>query len=96
VFSLQATLWLLVMRFGVRPAGFEAGKPALVAFAVLLLVFVFVSLTKLGLTPDPAYWGEPGVPLQGWQLGLALIAGVLYLPLSLLPFFKSPRAGPTC
>lgn len=89
LFSLQSTLWLLVLRFGIHKTEFEARKPALVAFAVLLLVFGFVSLTKLGVTPDPAYWGEPGVPIQGWQLGLALIVSVLFLPISLLLFFKS-------
>jgi hypothetical protein len=92
IFSLQSTVWLLIVRFGLRKAEFEALKPALIAFIIFLLAFGFISLTKLSLTPDPAYWGEPGVPLQGWQLGLALILGVLFLPLSLLPFLKAnPR-----
>jgi hypothetical protein len=92
VFSIQATLWLLALRFGIHKTAFKAGKPALVAFGVLLLVFGFVGLTKLGTTPDPAYWGEPGVPIQGWQLGLALLGGVAFLTLSLLPFFRrNPR-----
>ena len=73
LFSLQSTLWLLILRFGIHEADFDARKPTLIAFAILLLVFGFVSLTRLGLTPDPAYWGEPGVPIQGWQFGLALI-----------------------
>jgi len=89
LFSLQSTLWLLFLRFGLRKADFPGWKPALVAFIILSLVFGFVSLTGLGVTPDPAYWGEPGVPIQGWQLGLALILTVLFLPLSLPPFFRS-------
>jgi hypothetical protein len=89
VFSIQSTLWLLILRFGLRKAEFSARKPAWIAFVILLFIFGFVSLTKLGLTPDPAYWGEPGVPIQGWQLGLALIFSALFFPLSLLPFFKS-------
>jgi hypothetical protein len=92
IFSIQSTLWLLALRFGIRKAEFEARKPALISFIILLALFGFVALTKLGLTPDPAYWGETGVPLQGWQLGLALILGVLFLPLCLSPFFKAnPR-----
>lgn len=92
LFSLQSTLWLLILRFGIHKTDFTARKPALTAFVILLIVFGFVSLTKLGVTPDPAYWGEPGVPLQGWQLGLALIVSALFLPLCLLPFFKrNPR-----
>lgn len=92
LFSLQSTLWLLILRFGIHKTDFTARKPALIAFVILLIVFGFVSLTKLGVTPDPAYWGEPGVPLQGWQLGLALIVSALFLPICLLPFFKhNPR-----
>ncbi len=89
IFSIQSTLWLLTLRFGLHKADFKARKPTLIAFVILLAIFGFVSLTKLGVTPDPAYWGEPGVPLQGWQLGLALILGVLFLGFSLFPFFKS-------
>ena len=89
IFSIQSALWLFVLRFGIRKANFAARKPALVSFLVLLFVFSFVSLTKLGVTPDPAYWGEPGVPIQGWQFGLALILGASFLPFGLLPFFKS-------
>ncbi len=89
IFSLQSTLWLLILRFGFHKTEFSALKPALVAFGLLIIVFGFVSLTRLGLTPDPAYWGEPGVPIQSWQLGLTLILAVSFLPLSLSPFFKS-------
>ena len=92
VFSIQATLWLLVLQFGIHKEKNAVHKPALIAFAILLFVFGFVGLTKLGLTPDPAYWGEPGVPIQGWQLGLALILGASFLTISQLPFIKSnPR-----
>jgi Dolichyl-phosphate-mannose-protein mannosyltransferase len=98
LFSLQSTVWLLAIRFGIHKPVFEARKHAFIAFVILLFVFGFVSLTKLGLTPDPAYWGEPGVPIQGWQLGLALTLSVLFLFLRLshhprgLPFFKAnPR-----
>ncbi len=89
VLSIQSTGWLLALRFGIHKADFTTRKPALIAFIILLFIFGFVGLTKLGLTPDPAYWGEPGVPIQGWQLGLALILGASFLPLSRLPFFKS-------
>lgn len=93
-FSIQSTLWLLTLRFGLHKADFNARTPALIAYIILLLAFGFVSLTKLGVTPDPAYWGEPGVPLLGWQLGLALILAVLFFTISLLPFFK-PNARRT-
>ena len=91
VFSIQGTLWTFALRFGIHKVNFEARKPAFISFLILLFSFGFVGLTKLGVTPDPAYWGEPGVPLQGWQLGLALIVGVLFLTISLLPFFKPNR-----
>lgn len=88
VVSIQTTLWLLILRFGIRRVDFPARQPALVAFALLMLTFGFVALTRLGITPDRAYWGEPGVPIQAWQVGLTLLSGVLFLTLSLLPFFE--------
>ena len=89
LFSMQSTIWILALRFGLHKAEFAPRKPALISFVILLFFFGFVSLTRLGVTPDPAYWGEPGVPIQGWQLGLGLLVGLLFLPLSLLPFFNS-------
>ena len=83
IFSIQTTLWLLILRFGVRLVNFSASKPALITFTILLIVFGFVNLTNLGTIPDPAYWGEPGVAIQGWQMGLALITSSALLPLSL-------------
>jgi hypothetical protein len=56
--------------------------PALVAIAILLSVLILTSITRLGITPDPAYWGEPGVPILGWQLALAICAGLAVLLLS--------------
>lgn len=88
VFSIQTSLWLLALRFGVHKVDFDARKPALAAFSALLLAFGFVALTRLGITPDKAYWGEPGVPIQGWQVGLALLGGGLFLTLSLPGVFK--------
>ena len=90
-FSIQSSLWLLAVRFGFHKTDTSSRKPAFVTFIILLFVFAFISLTKLGVTPDPAYWGEPGVAIQGWQLGLALIVGGSFLPLSFTPFFKSRR-----
>lgn len=87
VVGVQTALWLLILRFGVRRVDFPARKPALVAFALLMLTFGFVALTRLGITPDKAYWGEPGAPIQAWQLGLALLGGVLFATLGLLPPF---------
>ncbi len=91
LFGSQTALFLLVLRFGIRRVDFDARRPALVAFVLLLLAFGFVALTRLGLTPDKGYWGEPGVPIQTWQLGLALLGGVLFLTVSLLPFFERRR-----
>lgn len=50
-------------------------------FVFLLGVFSLVATTRLGVTFDPAYWGEPGVPILGWQFALVLITGggVYYL-----------------
>ena len=84
--SVQFFFFFLVVQNGIHLAHIASYKPtfvgALVALCLLLAVFFFISLTRLGITPDPAYWGEPGVPILGWQFAIALIAGVGALCLS--------------
>ena len=83
IFSIQSAVWLSLLRFGFHPLNITQYKSLLIPFAsffiLLLSAFLFISLTRLGLTPDPAYWGEPGIPVMGWQLVLALIIGVAVL-----------------
>lgn len=96
ILSIQFFFYFLFSRRGVYPANLSLNKPvhitSFVIFCLLLLLLIFISVTRLGLTPDPAYWGEPGVPMLGWQFGLALLGGVCVLNLrfqwldSLLPF----------
>jgi hypothetical protein len=86
VLSVQSAFFLLLLYKGFHPESLSARNPiylsALIAFCLLLLVFLFISLTRLGLTPDPAYWSEPGVPILGWQFAVVLIGGVCVLLLA--------------
>ena len=79
VLSLQLFFLLLILYKGFHPARLSSEKPvyiaALSAFGLLLWLLLTIALTRLGLTPDPAYWGEPGVPILGWQFALALFGG---------------------
>ena len=81
--SLQTSVYLLYLHDGLHLQNLDSSKPvyrySLTVFVILLILFIFVSVTRLGLTNDPAYWGEPGVPLMGWQFVLALIGGLLIL-----------------
>ena len=85
LFSIQSALWLSYLQFGVQKRSLNSWRASLIAFVMLMLVYGFISLTKLGITPDKAYWGEPGVPIQGWQFFFVLMAGALYLVVNLLP-----------
>jgi hypothetical protein len=77
---IQMSFYLLYLYGGLHPQKLylrkRVNRYALNTFIILLIVFIFISVTRLGLTYDPAYWGEPGVPMAGWQLGLALIGGI--------------------
>lgn len=88
VLSLQTSLFFLFTHFGFHRENLSQRKPilrsAVIAFCLLLSAFAFISLTRLGLTPDTAYWGEPGVPVMGWQLGLALLGGLCVLCISVV------------
>ena len=79
--SAQLSLYLLYLRNGLRPEHLAThrslGRASLLIFGALIAVFCFVALTRLGITPDPAYWGEPGVPIMGWQFVLALLTGTV-------------------
>jgi 4-amino-4-deoxy-L-arabinose transferase-like glycosyltransferase len=82
-----SALWLLFLRQGLSWQAFWKRKPVYVSaaliWAILLVVMLFVKLTGLGVTLDPAYWGEPGVAIQAWMLGLVLLGGLAALLLGL-------------
>ncbi len=81
--TFEFSLFSLGARYGFNWKVFAERKPifqsSLIAFCVLLFVLLFVAVTRIGLIPDSAYWGEPGVPLLGWQFALALTGGLCVL-----------------
>ncbi|MCB9110464.1 MAG: glycosyltransferase family 39 protein [Anaerolineales bacterium] len=95
----EATIYLLVLKNGFHSVAWTEQKPIYLSafpfFVVLLLVLIFVSITKIGVTPDTAYWGEPGVAIQGWQFILSLIISFSVLLYSILyPKNKATRFFP--
>jgi hypothetical protein len=93
ILSIQLFFYILILYKGFHPETLPSDKSiylyALTAFCILFLLFLFISLTRLGLTPDPAYWGEPGVPMLGWGFILALIGGLCVLWIT---FYAGKRA----
>ncbi len=81
--SIQFALYLLYLKNGLHFDSLKQNKPIFLAsfatFALFALLLLFVSLTKLGITKDDAYWGEPGVPILGWQFVLAILLGLAIL-----------------
>jgi hypothetical protein len=86
VLSTQFSFYFLFLQRGFHPENLASHKPiylaALTTFCLLLLLLLFISITRLGLTPDPAYWSEPGVPILGWGFALALLGGLSVLLLT--------------
>lgn len=84
--ALEATLFLLLAKNGFHPQSLTNYKPIFRASAIplffLLSIFLFVSITKIGVTPDTGYWGEPGVAIQSWHFVLALLVGFAILLLA--------------
>jgi hypothetical protein len=89
IIGIQSVIFLTLVKNGFHLQEFSKRKPvyisALIAFCFLFSVFLFVSITKLGITPDTGYWGEPGVAIIGWQFILSILMGftaLLYFLLS--------------
>jgi len=84
--TAEAALFFLLLKNGFHPQSLKNYKPIFRASAIplffLLAIFLFVSITKIGVTPDTGYWGEPGVAIQGWHFILALLIGFATLLLS--------------
>ncbi|MBI3167902.1 MAG: glycosyltransferase family 39 protein [Chloroflexi bacterium] len=94
--AFEATIFLLLLKNGFHSRSLSDRKPIyLAAFTVycsLIIVFLFVAITKIGITPDTGYWGEPGVAIQGWHFVVALLIGFSTLLLS--TFHSSVRSLP--
>ncbi|GER80418.1 MAG: hypothetical protein RBS45_09475 [Anaerolineales bacterium] len=81
--AAQTSLWLAALRNGIHLKSMWTRRAVFVGagivLAVFLAVWLLIALTGLGITEDPSYWSEPGVPILGWQLLLALLLSALCL-----------------
>lgn len=79
ILTLEATVLILLIKNGFHPQTLADSAPtyraALLPLLFLLSLFLFIAFTKIGITPDTAYWGEPGVAIQAWHFILALLIG---------------------
>ena len=79
IISIQAILFLLLVKNGFHGSELPKRKQlfqySLIAFCLLISIFLFVAITKIGITPDTAYWGEPGVAIQLWHFIVAILLG---------------------
>lgn len=77
--SLEVALFLLLAKNGFHPQALINRHPiyraTILPLFFLLSIFLFIAITKIGITPDTSYWAEPGVAIQGWQFILALLIG---------------------
>lgn len=81
--SAQTSLWLSALRNGLHFNSIKSHRAvfvlAAVGFAVFAIIWLIIIFTGLGITKDTSYWGEPGVPILGWQLILALLVGFIFM-----------------
>lgn len=83
IISFELIIFSLLLKHGFHLQELSKQKKlfkfSLIAFCILLSVFLFVAITKIGITPDTAYWGEPGVPIQGWHFVIVILIGLTIL-----------------
>ena len=93
--TLEASFFFLLSKNGLHPQAFanrqSIYRAAILPLFFLLSIFLFIIITKIGLTPDTSYWAEPGVAIQAWQFILALLIGFSTLLLSTYHFPVSAR-----
>lgn len=53
-------------------------KKIIFTFLVLILIALFVAITKIGITPD-LNAGPPAIPIMEWQLVISLIVAMFFL-----------------
>jgi len=87
ILGVQSAGFLLLTRNGFDSRALagrqDVYRSALLAFLVLMAVVLIVSITRLGVTRDTAYWGEPGVAILGWHFALSILVGFAFLIYSL-------------
>ena len=87
ILAFQFSIFVLISHYGFHRDNLSqfksVYKSSLIAFCVLLLALCFIAITHVGITKDPAYWGEPGVPVLGWQVVAAILVGGTVLTLGL-------------
>ena len=67
----------------IQPEGDLTGRRmtirlVLLAALMAITLWVFIFISRLGVTPDQYYWNEAGVPLLVWQVVLALLLTFLF------------------
>ncbi len=75
--AAQSSIALAIFRHGLHFDNLQSHRPAFKStgfiFVFFILLWLLIYFTRLGLTKDTSYWGEPGVPILGWQFILAII-----------------------
>lgn len=89
ILAVQLSLWLILIRNGFHPEALKSQRgiirPFFAACGVFLLMWLIVAYTGAGIVKDTSYWGEPGIPILGWQLGLSILFGAGLFVYSLQP-----------
>lgn len=84
--AAETAFFFLILKNGIHPQNLANYRPifhaSIIPLFFLLSIFLFVAITKIGVTPDTGYWGEPGVAIQGWHFVLALLVGFAMILLS--------------
>ena len=68
-------------------------RPAALTLCAVGAVWVFMSFTKIGLTPDDMLWNGSAPPLLLWQVFGSMAAGLLFYLLE-RRLYSSPSANP--
>ena len=58
-------------------------RPLAIIFSLFLLIWAFITFSRIGITPDDRFWNEAGVPLLNGQIFIAILLTIIFFYISL-------------
>lgn len=77
VFIISLSVWG-ISQLKISETNKRTLKTSVIIFLLILIIYIFIAVTRLGLNPTGYYWYAPGTPLLISQLVIALVPALVF------------------